>query len=334
MKAPGLESQVLPPPPGIIGSLRAGFDVTAANVTSILMPLALDLLLWLGPRLSMNRLVQPVLKEMGSLAASSGLQPTDVTAALDLYRQFFQDFNLLMVLRTLPVGVSSLMSGRMPTQSPLGVPTMLQVDSPGHLLGLVFVLTLAGWMLGGLYFHWVAGLVVPKAPAPAPASASRAIVQTVLYSTVCLIVAWTLGLPVAVLVYVMFAINTFLGQGVLLLLGFISLWLIVPLFFTPHGIFVRKQNAIASFVGSFQVMRFTLPTSSLFVLTVVLLGIGLNLLWSVPTGDSWLALVGILGHAFISTALLASSFVYYQDMTAWLQTVLARIRASMPTQQA
>ena len=125
-----------------------------------------------------------------------------------------------------------------------------------------------------------------------------------------------------------------MGEGVLLFLGFISLWLIVPLFFSPHGIFIRKQNALASFLGSFQLTRFTLPTSSLFVLTVFLLGVGLNFLWSVPTNDSWLALVGILGHAFITTALLASSFVYYQDMSSWLQTVLARLRAGMPAQQA
>jgi hypothetical protein len=47
-----------------------------------------------------------------------------------------------------------------------------------------------------------------------------------------------------------------------------------------------------------------------------------------------LVVSGILGHAFITTALLASSFIYYQDMSAWLQTVLARLRASMPAQQA
>jgi hypothetical protein len=80
--------------------------------------------------------------------------------------------------------------------------------------------------------------------------------------------------------------------------------------------------------------RFTLPNSSLFVLTVILLGVGLNFLWSVPANNTWMALVGILGHAFITTALLAASFVYYHDMTAWLQTALEHLRAGLPTQQA
>lgn len=334
MQPPKPEIQPLPPPPGIIGSLRAGFDVTAANVTAILMPLMLDLLLWLGPRVSMSQLAQPALKDMGSLAASSGMQPADASAAIAGMRQLFQQLNLLSVLRTFPIGVSSLMSGRFAGQSPFGVPPIWQVGSPGQLLALVLGLTLAGWVLGGLYFHWVAALVLPVAPEEPPATTSRTVAQTVVYSAICVVIVWMLGLPIAILVSLMTAINTLLGEGALLLLGFVSLWLLVPLFFSPHGIFVRKQNALASIFGGFQVMRFTLPTSSLFVLTVVLLGIGLNVLWSVPTGDSWLALVGILGHAFITTALLASSFVYYKDMSAWLQMVLGRLRAGMPAQQA
>ena len=334
MQAPRIDRQTLPPPPGIIGSLRAGFDAITTHIALILMPLGLDLLLWLGPHLSMDVIVQPVLKQATSLASGSGLQPEDVRAVLDLYTQFFAHFNLLVVLRTFPIGISSLMSGRLPTQTPLGSPALLQVDSPGQLMGLIVLLTLAGWMLGALYFRSVAALVIPESLADAAPTAGRALIQTLFYSLLCAILIWTLGLPVVFLVYLLFAVNAWLGQAVLLLFGFVSLWLIVPLFFSPHGMFVRKQNAVASFLGSFQMTRFTLPSTSLFVLTVLLIGMGLNVLWSVPTDDSWLALVGILGHAFITTALLASSFIYYQQMTSWLQTVLARLRASMPTQQA
>jgi hypothetical protein len=334
MQAPKPGGMALPPPPGIIGSLRAGFDVIAGHITAILVPLGLDLLLWLGPRLSLDKIAQPVLTQASGFAANSGLQPADVTAALEMYKQFFKSFNLVVVLRTFPVGVFSLMSGRMPAQSPFGVPLTFQIDSAMHVLGLMFILTLAGWMLGALYFQSVAALVSAQSISETPAAAAHAIIQTLLYSLIFAVLAWTVGLPVLLVLYLLFAINTLLGEAALLFLGFISLWLIVPLFFSPHGIFLRKQNALTSFLGSFQMTRFTLPTSSLFVLTIFLIGIGLNFLWSVPTDDSWLALVGILGHAFITTALLASSFVYYQDMSSWLQTVLARLRAGMPTQQA
>ena len=329
MQAPRLEVQAIPPPPGIIGSLRAGFDAIAGNIAVILIPLGLDVLLWLGPRLNIDRLAQPFLQQWGTLAASSGVQPDSVQAQLATYQQFFSEFNLLAVLRTFPIGVFSLMSGRLPATTPLGTPAVLEVSSVVNLLGLLLLLTIVGWMLGGFYFRWVAALVVSDAP-----GTGQAVLQTLLYSTIWSVLTWTLGMPLFVVLYVLFTINSLVGEAAVLILAFLSLWLIVPVFFSPHGIFIRKQNALASFLGGFQLTRFTLPATSLFVLTVVLIGIGMNVLWSFPAVDSWLALVGFMGHAFITTALLASSFVYYHDMTAWLQTVLSRLRAGMPAQRA
>src|SRR5512143_2553458 len=129
MQASRPEMQGLPPPPGILGSLRAGFDAIANHIAAILMPLGLDLLLWLGPHVSIDRLAQPVIGQIGVVAAGSGLQATDVNAALDMYRQFFGQLNILVVLRTFPVGIFSLMSGRMPIHSPLGAPQIVQLGS-------------------------------------------------------------------------------------------------------------------------------------------------------------------------------------------------------------
>ncbi len=319
----------LPPPPGIIGSLRKGFDTIAAHITAILLPLVLDLLLWLGPHLSMDQLVQPILKDFGSMATNSGLATGDVNNTLNIYQQFFQQFNLLTILRTFPIGVFSLMSGKMPMQSPLGFVPTWQIDSPGLLLGLMFLLTIVGWILGGLYFNWIATLINPI---PSAIIAS-AVLQTLLYSLLWSILSWIVGLPVALIIYIFYLINPLIAEGVILILGFLSMWLIVPVFFSPHGIFLRKQNAFISILSGFQISRFTLPTSSLFVLTILLIGIGLNFLWAVPADDSWLTLIGILGHAFITTALLASSFVYYRDMSIWLQNVLNRLQTSVPTQR-
>jgi hypothetical protein len=324
------ETQTLPPPPGIIGSLRSGFDTVAGHITAILMPLMFDLLLWLGPRLSMDQIAQPILKEFNSMASTSGFSQSDITNALDLYNQFFQQFNLLGILRTFPIGVFSLMSAKMPALTPLGTPTMIQVDSLDHLLVLVFLLTLTGWFLGGLYYRWVAALVTPELLPPT----ARSVLQTLWFSLIWSLLTWTFGLPLVFVIYLLFAISPILGDIVLLILGFLSMWLIVPVFFSPHGMFVKKENALASILSSFRMTRFTLPTSSLFVLTVIMIGIGLNFLWAIPSDDSWLVLVGILGHAFITTALLASSFTYYRDMNAWLQTVLERLRTRLPTQQA
>ncbi len=338
MQAPRIETQALPPPPGIIGSLRMGFDAIAAHVAVILMPLALDLFLWLGPRVAVDRLAQAGIQWLGIQYANTGMKPADIQNTLESYTKFLQTsnmqaYNLLSLLRTYPVGVSSLMSGVMPTQTPWGTPMMVEISSLSQLLAFALLITVIGWMLGGLYFRWVAALAAPQAPGDIFPAPGRAVLQTVVYAVVWSVVCGVVGLPVTLLIFVLFAINSLLGQGVLLLLGFLSMWLIVPVFFSPHGMFIRKQNAFASILSGFQMTRFTLPTSSLFVLTVFLLGVGLNFLWSKPANDSWLVIVGIFGHAFITTALLASSFVYYDKMTTWLQLALDRLRAGMPGQQ-
>jgi hypothetical protein len=112
------------------------------------------------------------------------------------------------------------------------------------------------------------------------------------------------------------------------------MWVIVPLFFWPHGIFIKKQNVITSILSSVQMARFTLPTSSMFVLAVFLLTFGLNFLWSIPPEDSWITFLAIFGHSFVTTALLAGSFIYYRDMNIWLQTVIEKLRPNTVTKKA
>lgn len=324
--------EALAPPPGVIGSLRAGFDMIATHITAILLPLALDLFLWLGPRLSLERLFQPVLADFQRLASGSGFSAADIDNALQIYRTGLHELNLLTVLRTFPIGISSLMAGTHPLGTPLGAPIIMQVESFTEMLGWSASLMILGWAGGALYFHWVASLITAHGAPQVPA-AGGPVVQSILLSILWLVISFTVGMPILLMVYVLFAINPALGQGVLLFMGFLAMWLLVPLFFSPLGIFVRRQNAFVSILSGLQLARFTLPASSLFVLSVLLISIGLNFVWSIPPAESWMSLVGILGHAFISTALLAASFIYYRDMTAWLQTVLDRIKAGAATPQ-
>jgi len=142
-----------------------------------------------------------------------------------------------------------------------------------------------------------------------------------------------IGTPLMVVMGLISAASPLMAQGALLILGLLSMWLIVPVFFTPHGIFLHQQNAFLSIYTSLRMARFTLPTSSLFVLSVLLIAYGLNFLWNIPTSDSWMALVGIAGHAFVTTSLLAASFIYYRDMQVWLQTVFEKLKANLPTQR-
>ncbi|GAB4505445.1 MAG: hypothetical protein Fur0043_24400 [Anaerolineales bacterium] len=328
--------QTLPPPPGIVGSLKAGFDTIASNVVVILLPLALDLWLWLGPHLRVERLFKTLFDEMAQYSATNGLPATEIGTTPEMYTALLGElskFNLMSLLRTFPVGVFSLMSGKMPTETPFGSATMVYVDSPLALAGWTFLLTLAGWVLGGVFFRWVS-FVVADPSKPTALRLGYCVTQTVLFSTLWLLLIFLLGIPLSMALAVLLLISPALAQGLVLIVGLLSMWLVVPLFFTPHGIFLRQENMLTSIYTSLRMARFTLPTSSLFVLTVFLIAYGLDYLWNIPAANSWMALVGIAGHAFITTSLLAASFIYYRDMQVWLQTVFAKMKANTPTQSA
>jgi len=322
--------ETLPPPPGVIGSLRAGFDAVSSHVMLILFPLALDLWLWLGPRLSVDGLLSPHLKFLFEQARKGLASPADMqrlAGAQTSFMEVLERFNLLSLLGklvTFPIGVSSLLVGTMPVATPYGEQRVVQVSSLPGLVGLVFLFILIGWVGGGLYFRWVSGTALGREETGI--GSVRAIIQTFVLSVIWFFGLMMIMVPVLFVLTVLALISPTLANGAVFIMLVLSFWLIVPLFFTPHGIFVRQQNAFYSVLSSLRMARFTLPTSGMFVLSAFLLYRGLNYLWSVPPNNSWMLLIGIAGHAFITTALLAASFVYYRDMNAWLQTVFEQVK--------
>jgi len=322
----------LPPPPGIIASLRAGFDAVAGHISAILLPIALDVLLWLGPHVRLEQLAGPLITQFPDFYTTGVFSSINVRQLQETWTQFVQQFNLLGLLRTFPIGVSSLMTATMPARTPLGEPVAIEVPSFLGLVGWLGLLTVIGWICGGIYFHWISRLVSEQQNAGAFQQMVQAVLQTILLSTTWLMILLMAAIPGLIFLSVLAVISMTLVQIAIFLLALTSLWFILPVFFSPHGIFTREQNAFSAILSSIQMARFTMPTSSLFVLIVFLISQGLNLLWSVPEEASWMVLVGIAGHAFITTALLAASFIYYRDTNAWLQTVFERLKASAAPQ--
>jgi len=321
----------LPPPPGIINSIKAGFDVISSHITAILLPLLLNLFMWLGPRLHMDALFNSFQGDMVAVWKAGGIPADEIQNLLDIYNSTIPRVNLFWLLRTLPVGISSLLPSSGTLATPLGSPAIWQVSGlslPGWLLFLTFI----GWVGGALYYRSVAGVVLfDKSQS---AGMFPAIMQTVLVSIFSNVLLIAITFPILFVLFLVLQFSAVLANLFILFLSLASIWVIVPMFFWPLGLFMKKQNVFTSFMGSIQLTRFTLPTSSLFVLTIFLLAYGLNYLWSIPSEDSWMALIGIFGHSFVTTALLASSFIYYRDMSAWIQVVLEKLRPNQVVKQA
>jgi len=86
------------------------------------------------------------------------------------------------------------------------------------------------------------------------------------------------------------------------------------------------MGILQSILHSIKVVRAYLPGTGMFLLAAILIAQGLDILWIAAPTDSWLTLIGITGHAFIYTALIAASFIYYQKGCEWSQELLDKIK--------
>jgi hypothetical protein len=316
------ERRILPPPPGLISTFLRGFDSIANHVLVVLPPVLLDLFLWFGPRLRIKGFLQPFIEQMPSLANAFPSSFQDLATVQQAWTGFMNKFNLFVILRTFPVGATSLLSFQMREQTPLGDPASLDAGSFLGIIGWVLLLALLGCLVGALYYYWISSVAIK----PTPRSLWKSTKQTIFLSLIWLGMLCVFGLPAFLLVSVITFFSPLLGQlmffaGVLLLA-----WLAMPVFFSVHGIFALQLDAFRSILGSLRMVRFTLPNTGLFLLVFVLINTGLNFLWNTPSDNSWWMLVGIAGHAFISTALLAASFIYYRDINAWMTVIFEQLQ--------
>jgi hypothetical protein len=314
----------LPPPPGLVSSLLAGFDSVASHILVIIPPVLLDLFLWLGPHLSPKQSLQPLINSMTSLTSTPfvTLNASDINTLQQAYTSYLNHFNLFAIMRTFPVGSTSLLSFVMPSQNPWGTPNSLEAGSFFNILGWMIALVFLGWVFGTMYYYWVSDVAL-KLEAR---SLMRSIQQVVLLSLIWVGLLFLFGVPALLLLSIATFISPFVGQVVLFIGALVLIWLVMPVFFSSHGIFTSGLDALRAILNSLRMVRFTLPTTGLFLLVFLLINQGLNFLWNTPPQNSWWVLVGIAGHAFVSTALLAASFVYYRDINAWLKAVFEQLQ--------
>jgi hypothetical protein len=324
------EQRKLPSPPGLITSLVHGFDSVANHVLVILPPVLLDLFLWLGPHLRLKSFLQPLLEQLPLVAKSFPSNLPDMATIQQAWTSFMTQFNLFIILRTFPVGTTSLLSLQMPGRNPLGAPLELDAGSFLGIIGWALLLALLGWIIGALYYHWISAAVIK----PEAHSLWKSIQQTTLLSIIWVGLLFIFGLPAFLLVSVISLFSQLVGQILLFAGGLLLIWLTMPVFFSVHGIFVLQLDAFHSILGSLRMVRFTLLNTGLFLLVFLLINSGLNFLWNTPSQNSWWMLVGIVGHAFVSTALLAASFIYYRDINAWLVVVFEQLQKQTASAKA
>lgn len=331
------EELVTEGPPRLIPSLGAGFNAIANNVTLIILPILVDLMLWLGPRLRVRDLFLPGMHALNRQALEMQAQISPelveiIQQSQEAWDAVLEHFNLFSALRTLPVGVPSLVAFRGVLVNPFERPGIYESSSLLAALGSWFLIVLVGILLGTVYFNSIAR---SSSETVTPFSARmlvRQYLQAMLLTLTFVLILIVISVPMLVLLSISALINPMLGQVVLFAITFIILWLLLPLFFSPHGIFMHKTGARDAVLHSIRLARMFMPNTGLMIFLILLIGQGMNVIWMLAEWDSWMALVGIAGHAFISSGLLAATFIYYRQGMDWLDALRKKNQQEQPMQ--
>ena len=316
-------------PPSLLRTFINGFNTVTEHIYLILFPIGLDLLIWFVPRF---KLMEIISRMMGEFSLQSQLLAPDSETAelLNITQEWWmavgERFNLLVFLRSYPVGIPSLLTSVFPATNPLGIPGQIQINSFPGAIGIFLILSLFGLVIGTFYYILVsqAALTNQIQWDQGLSDWPRFSFQVVQLAIFLMVLFIGISIPASCAISMATLTSFAFGQCGILLFGSLLIWIIFPLLFSAHGIFVRRKKVWSSIKQGILITRLTLPTTTLFFLVLILLSQGFNFLWRIPPENSWLMLIGLAGHAFVTTGLLSSSFVYYRDADRWVMSLKER----------
>ena len=310
--------------PSIWNTIAAGFELITRHPWLLILPVLLDIFLWLGPRLSFGPLVQQLMTQLPVDATLMDPRPM-----LDLIAPRTNMFTYLSV--TL-LGVPVLMTGLTPESTPL-TPMLVDIDRWGTWAGLILGLTIVGLLLTAIYSTLIASVVVKTDNDGVNRSASgigellqwigrtwfRFGALALLYLVLMLVIL----LPITLIGAFVALISQLLATFVILVGPVILLSVTLFLSFTPQGMVLNRKSFLPTLADSVRLFQTNLlPALSLLLAVIIIRQVLAWLLLAADDG-SWLTLASILGHAFVSTALSAAMLIFYRDRYRLLPELLA-----------
>jgi len=313
--------------PGIIDTLTAGFDIATRRLWLIIVPVALDLYFWLGPKLS----IAPLFRKLNSMLMVPPGSPSEYREMVEPVRSVLEEaartMNLSTLLSARILGMPSLIASGMSVARPPLHAATIEIGNPLIFLGLFVVLSLVGLLIACFYL----GLIAQEAR-------DGRIDFRFLFRRVwlywfrliaTLIVAGVGAALLALPASLVISITAFFGRGVASLMQSLfmasMIWIGIYLYFVPRSILLSEDGVLRSFVNSVQLVRLNFWSTLGLILLIFIIESGLALVWQLLLGNIWGTLAAVIGNAYVGTGLVAATFIFYRDRyAAWLQVLERR----------
>jgi len=322
------------PPVGVIESLSQGFETTASRLGLLVLPLLLDLFLWLGPRVSYLHYYRdiwaPRVIESGQEMPGFG---TELSSAVE------EVVAQLPAAQYLPIiGLPSLLAAQEAGSPPLGyTPPVWTVQSTAGLLATYALALSAGAVLGCLYL-----MLIGQQVGEGQVKLVRAVLQ--LPAVLCQVAVLLLieGVLAAVVMtpFVLLAMGLGLFAGwplmdVTLRIGLvIVLWLSMFSVFTLHGLLMNRRGLFGALWDSVRVVQWNMSSTLFLIIIVVILNWALQQLFLLSDTSTWVTLAAIPAHAFAITALVTATFVFYKDRYRYWKELRDELLAELERRRA
>jgi hypothetical protein len=306
----------------VIETLSAGYAAVNRQPWVLLLPILLNVFLWLGPHVSYSPLVGPVVTRATEWTRQAAVGPERaVPDAEGISGPELEQARQWLIARTDDVnGFEALV------WSPLGLPNLPSLSTASDEISFVngwgdgVVLLVACIGLGLLLGAWFYGglAVASQNESGGLLAAGRRVPRGVLdvlgLIGLLLGVSVLLGLPVVLLIGFTALVSppvAILGT-VLLMVGF--LYATIHLFFSVSAIFVSGAGPLRAIQRSVGVVRRHLwPSVALILLTWLILA-GMGRVWDLLASyapSPFGVLLGILGNAYVASGLIAAGMVFY-----------------------
>lgn len=306
---------------GVIDSLSAGLNLITERAWIIVVPVLLDIWYWLGPRLSISPLLRRIEELLiRSAPAAMPEAPVDIDVVNNMIDVIGQQFNLFSLLSASLMGVPTLMAGA--SSNDAGV---LEISGWMALIGAATFLILVGLAIGCLYFTLIVRELVEEPGDHLPLLRQAGVMWLRIVALVLLV----LFLGVALFVPYSFLIGllSLIAGGVasvLMSLFYVGvIWAAVYLFFTVDAIALNDVGPIRAIWNSANIVARNFWSAFGLIALIFILSQGLSLIWQRlgevhPVG----MIIGIAGHAFIGSGLVAAGLLFYRDRYQhWKQQV-------------
>jgi hypothetical protein len=307
--------------PGVIETLNAGYQTLNRHLYLLLLPVALDLFYWLGPRLSVQPVAAKVSDALQRLASSPevGVTTPQAMQSVEMLKDMITAMGASMNLFSLLSGAVSIPS--LVASQDLPVPAWLagvaarSISSAGEMMTLSALLFVLGVAIGAVYLGLAAhvvrdGRVQPDALAQRIPPYALRYLGLLLLLLVCVLV---IGIPASLFIGLVALLSPLLGSVLMVAVWAAFLWIYLSLFFTIDAIFVSEVGPKQAIINSITVVRRSSSSAMRLFLVILVITWGMAYVWSALGTSDVATLVGIAGNAYIGAGLTVASMIYYRD---------------------